>query len=245
MPIHTFETMGTVASIRTRTATRPASLNRLESVFRRYDETFSLYRPASELSRIARREHELMNSTAGVRAAYAEAVEWRNLTAGDFTPHRPDGIIDLSGIVKALSMNEAATLLDRMSPEGWLLDVGGDILSSPSFDEPWHIGIVDPADRTGLLCSVLLEAPWRAVATSGTAERGEHVWRTDATGDFTQVTVVAGDIVTADVLATAILSGGRARLDAATADYAIDVITVGRAGELLTTPRLRSVLAAS
>ncbi|MCU1482901.1 MAG: ApbE family lipoprotein [Subtercola sp.] len=254
MLIDTFETMGTVASVRLRGSDKAAALEPVQQVFRRYDETFSLYKPMSELSRIASGQMALTDATEAVRMAYAECVRWRAATRGDFTPHRPDGLIDLSGIVKAQAMNEAATLLRGSSAEGWLLDVGGDVVgstagtaigpaaSSARHPELWNIGIVDPDDRTRLLCSLPLGDSWSAVATSGTAERGEHVWRTDDSAFFVQVTVLAADIVTADVLATAILSGGRSRLDEATSTFTIDVIAVDRAGGILTTPRVRDVI---
>jgi len=56
------------------------------------------------------------------------------------------------------------------------------------------------------------------------------------------VTVVANDIVTADVLATAIVAGGRATLDLATDSWPIDVLATAR-GELVATPGIRAILA--
>ena len=70
---------------------------------------------------------------------------------------------------------------------------------------------------------------------------GEHVWRQGA-ADFRQVTVTASDIVTADVLATAILSGGRATRDAVTDRWDVDVLTVDQEGALDVTPRLRRLI---
>jgi hypothetical protein len=48
-----------------------------------------------------------------------------------------------------------------------------------------------------------------ALATSGTAERVDHIWRLPGGQDgFVQVSVAAADIVTADVLAAAIVGAG-------------------------------------
>jgi thiamine biosynthesis lipoprotein len=103
---------------------------------------------------------------------------------------------------------------------------------------------VDPADRTRLLCSIVLTDGQRAIATSGSAERGDHVWSGGSRdpAPFAQVTVVAADIVTADVLATAIMAGGPPVLDDAADRWRIDVLTVDRAGHLLVTPRLREAI---
>jgi thiamine biosynthesis lipoprotein len=52
--------------------------------------------------------------------------------------------------------------------------------------------------------------------------------------------VAAADIVTADVLATAIVAGGTAMLHRATDGWEIDVLAVRRNGELLATPGFRA-----
>ncbi|MEC5185538.1 thiamine biosynthesis lipoprotein [Cryobacterium sp. MP_3.1] len=246
MAVHVFDTMGTTVSLRFAGALPGVEvLRRVEAGFDAYDRRFSLYRPDSELSRVARGELALPRASALLRESYADALDWRSRTAGAFTPHRPDGIIDLNGIVKAAAMTAMATLLDAAGETDWLLNVGGDILGRGGFaGAPWTIGITDPGDRAGLLCTVTLDAARPAVATSGTAERGEHIWRQHphdlaSRAAYRQVTVLAADIVTADVLATAILAGGRDQLDEVTARHAIDVLTVDAAGAITATPRLQ------
>ena len=101
---------------------------------------------------------------------------------------------------------------------------------------PWRCAIVDPADRAALLSVAELQPDRRAVATSGTSERGEHVWRSTPDSSFCQVTVTASDIVTADVLATALLSGGRSDLDGMVARFDVGVLAVTRDGRLYGTP---------
>ncbi|HEY4151927.1 MAG TPA: FAD:protein FMN transferase, partial [Pseudolysinimonas sp.] len=207
----TFETMGTVVSLEW--ASAPAELIAVQSIFGAADRRFSLYRPDSELRRVADGDLELLDASAELREVYATALGWRGETGGAFTPHRPDGAIDLNGIVKAWAMAGA----DRaLGDRDWCLNVGGDVLVSgrDQFGRSWVVGIVDPADRAGLLTAVPLVGTRRAAATSGSAERGDHIWtRGREVAEFVQVTVLADDIVTADVLATAIVSGGSATLD--------------------------------
>ena len=237
----TFETMGTMVSLDW--SGHPAELIAVQSLFEAVDRRFSLYRPDSELSRVADGSLQLPDASDEVREVYATALGWRGETGGAFSPHRPDGALDLNGIVKAWAMAEAGRAL---GDGNWCLNVGGDVLVSglTAFGAPWVVGIVDPADRAGLLTGVPLVGGRRAAATSGSAERGDHIWtRGRDAAEFMQVTVLADDIVTADVLATAIVSGGAAALDELTGRFDVDVLTVDREGALRATPGMRELIA--
>ncbi|MGU3409011.1 FAD:protein FMN transferase [Microbacterium sp. M1A1_1b] len=232
MSVRTFPTMGTVVSLR---GADDATAAEVRSVFAGYDHRYSLYDPSSVLSRVADGALRLRDTPDQVRATYALALEWRDRTHGAFTPHRPDGVVDLSGVVKAMAIRDAGTVLDAQGHD-WMLGVGGDVLVRGQHeDQPWSVGIVDPADRQRVVAVVPLAAPRRAVATSGTAERGEHIWRR-AVPTFVQATVVADDIVTADVLATAIVAGDETDLAGFTADEDVDVIAFGADGRVWATP---------
>ena len=207
---------------------------RVEQIFHGFDRRFSLYLDDSELSRIAAGRLDLADSSDALREAYALALEWRTSTGGVFTPHRPDGVIDLNGVVKALAIERSGQSLGS----DWIVNAGGDILISGA---DRVVGIADPVDRAALLCSIVLTGRRRAMATSGSAERGDHIW--GRSPEFAQVTVVADDIITADVLATAIIAGGSATLDDVTAQFDVDVLTVDRDGQLRATPDIRTALA--
>ncbi|MEN8585005.1 FAD:protein FMN transferase [Burkholderia sp. RS01] len=275
----TFTCMGTVISL-----TVPADTHRapqaaedeleaatavVERLFTELDATFSLYRPDSEASRMARGELVLRDASAGMRARYEEAAGWRLLTQGAFTPERPDGALDLSGLIKGHAIREAGTSLRALGLADWCVNAGGDVLVSgspaPGSGEPWRAGIVDPADRRTLLAGFPLagavserSAPdglasgglasgglasgggKAALATSGSAERGDHIWSLAAgASEFRQVSVAAADVVTADVLATAIVAGGVPMLHRATALWDVEVLAVRRDGDLLATPGFR------
>jgi thiamine biosynthesis lipoprotein len=250
LPPYAFATMGTVVSVRAGGTAEVARATALAaSVFDRWDRRCSLYRLDSELSRIASGELELTEASRELRDAYALAVAWCGRTGGAFTPHRADGVIDLNGVVKAVAMGEAGASLTAMGLGDWGIDAGGDVLvSGTAADaEPWIIGIVDPWDPAKLLASLPLGGAGcdggvhggrRAVATSGTAERGDHIWSPTDSMDasFVQVSVAAGDIITADVVATAIVAGGEATLDELTGREQVDVLAVRRDGSLVATP---------
>ena len=258
----TFTSMGTVVSIAIPTApgTAPqAAVEELEAatavveqLFNGLDRTFSLYRPDSEASAMARGELALKDASTDMRVLYVEATEWRNLTEGAFTAERPDGVVDLAGIVKAHAIREAGTSLLALGLKDWCLNAGGDVLVDgspmPGSARPWLAGIVDPEDRTTLLTAFPLGNPCKhALATSGTSERGHHIWSAGlpAARDerFRQVSVAAADIITADVLATAIMAGGVGTLTLATSYWDVDVLAVKNDGGLLATPGFRNVAA--
>lgn len=241
-PRDVFATMGTVVSLEVRGGD-DAIFAVVRDIFASMDETYSLYKPESELSRLAEKRLRLPDASEDVRMLYAAALEWRSATSGDFTANRPDGVIDLSGIVKAVAMQRAADQLGLAGFDDWCLNAGGDVLVSGLGEEggAWLVGVVDPAARDALLTSVALRSPRSACATSGSVERGDHIW-TDSgrPADFVQVTVVANDILTADVMATAIVSGGVPALDRACVTWDIDVLAIDRDGGLRATPRFRS-----
>ncbi|QIM17956.1 FAD:protein FMN transferase [Leucobacter coleopterorum] len=171
---------------------------------------------------------------------YAQSVEWEQLTDRAFTPYRPDGVLDLSGIVKAVAIAAAGKLLEDQGPANWMLNAGGDLLAAGAAgDGSWRFGIVDPSDRARLLCAASLEGAQKAVATSGTSERGDHIWRTNERSDIQQATVVAGSIEKADVLATAIVSGGSETMQSVLEYRDVDVVAVDTQATIWASPRLR------
>ncbi|MCH6468806.1 FAD:protein FMN transferase [Sinomonas terrae] len=268
----TFLAMGTVVSLSAAFPARPdgaaiasrrldAAVRIIEADFATLEDRFSLFREDSEASALARGVLRLANASAETRAVYTDAIEWRRRTHGSFTPERPDGVLDLSGIVKARAIAEAGRSLVALGLTDWCLNAGGDVLVSgtpspsdatPGGDagRPWLAGVVDPDDRRTLLGAYpLAGAPGcvarRALATSGSAERGDHIWAVGGgSPEFVQVSVAAGDIETADVLATAIVAGGREMLDLATAQWDVDVLAVTNDGGLLATPGFRAPRAA-
>jgi len=242
---HVFDTMGTTVSLLIDGEAVP--LDEIMTLFAHADARFSLYRDDSELSLIAAGALTLGDASEAVLAAYAAAIDWRNATDGAFNPNRPDGVVDLNGIVKADTMRAAGLALERAGCRNWTLVVGGDFLASGRAPDgsPWQTGIIDPNDRGALLCSVPLLSSRRAIATSGSAERGDHIWRggNSTVPEFAQVTVIADDIITADVLATAIVAGGRATLDQVADRWPVDALAVDREGELSATPGFRAAIA--
>lgn len=252
----TFRSMGTVISLTVpaapggRTAADAAlaeATAAVERLFQELDGRFSLYRPESEASRLARRELSLREASQEFRDRYADAAEWRLLTEGSFTPERPDGVPDLSGLVKGFAIQEAGAALTLLGLGDWCLNAGGDVLVSgspvPGSRASWQAGIVDPQNRRSLIAACPLGGGTgkAALATSGSAERGDHIWtRSAGASEFLQVSVAAAGIVTADVLATAVVAGGMPMLNRATDGWDVEVLAVRHDGGIVATPGFRA-----
>ncbi len=179
------------------------------------DAMFSRYRDDSWVSRHNAGAADLADAPAEVREVLALAEEARIASGGAFDVRRPGDegrvVLDTDGVVKGWAVHRAARHLLALPDTDACLGGGGDLVcwTADPEGEPWRIGIEDPRDPTSLVAQV----PCRrgAVATSGTAHRGEHV--VDArTGrpptGVASVTVVAPDLVAADIDATAAFAHG-------------------------------------
>jgi thiamine biosynthesis lipoprotein len=233
-----FETMGTVVTLVTVAPLEDTTSDAVQAAFRALDDRFSLYKPESEASLVGHARVGLKSASAEYQEVYWAAIAWSEATDRAFTPHRPDGVVDLSGVVKARAIQAAGDVLLHHGHVDWCLNAGGDVLVAgvQETGEPWVVGIVDPDDRTQLWTQFATRPGRLAVATSGIQERGEHVWRMAADDTFAQVTVAAADIETADVLATAILAGGVTTLQLAQGKYDIDVLASAHDGRVWASP---------
>jgi thiamine biosynthesis lipoprotein len=126
-------------------------------------------------------------------------------SAGSFTIHSPiTGGVDTAGYVKGFAMRRAVRSLRQHGVANFVMCVGGDTYcgGQPDALRPWRIAIADPfRDRS---VAAVVEASNLAVATSGTAERGEHIWNGSgpARPGFVSFTVLGPDIAEADAYAT-------------------------------------------
>ncbi|MFD0004560.1 FAD:protein FMN transferase [Streptomyces sp. NPDC127178] len=181
----------------------------------RVDEVFSTYRDDSQISRLARGELTVEECDPGVAEVLELGAEAERLSEGWFST-RYEGRLDPTGIVKGWSAERAARrLVDVPGVTGVSLNGGGDVqlLGVPGPQRPWRVGVSDPL-RPGGLAAVISAAGASelAVATSGTAERGDHIVdpRTgrSAVTDLVAVTVVAPSLTWADCWATAAFAMG-------------------------------------
>ncbi|MGW4347354.1 FAD:protein FMN transferase [Streptomyces sp. NPDC004690] len=191
-----------------------AALREAVAGLHRVDEVFSTYRADSEVSRLARGELTVAQCDPQVAEVLALGAEAERMSDGWFSL-RYQGRLDPTGVVKGWAAERAARLVAAAGASGVSVNGGGDVqvLGSPGADRPWRVGVSDPLRPGGLAAVVSASgAPELAVATSGTAERGDHIVdpRTGraAVTDLVSVTVVAPRLVWADCWATAAFAMG-------------------------------------
>ena len=124
--------------------------------------------------------------------------------------------IDLGGIGKGYAADLVSLDLIRAGATGAMVDIGGDLVvrGTPAVGERWIVGVQDPTDPPRLIASVALVLG--GLATSGTTVRrwrsptGETVHHLidpstamPSTTSLLTATVVAADVATAEVFATA------------------------------------------
>jgi FAD:protein FMN transferase len=184
------------------------------------DALFSTWKPDSQVSRIRRGELRLDDAEPRVRQVARLCDEAAERTSGAFCAWLPgpDGTpaFDPTGLVKGWAVEHAFdTLVERLAtlgPHDVLVCAGGDVVvTCARTDTPsWTIAVEDPRDPRRLLLTVPLRRG--AVATSGTAGRGEHIIDpaigSPASG-LLAATVIGPTLTWADVYATAAFVRGQ------------------------------------
>ncbi|GAB7005450.1 FAD:protein FMN transferase [Nocardioides sp. AN3] len=180
------------------------------ATLRDVDRVFSTYRSDSLVCRLDRGELDVVDCPPEVAEVLALGEKARRESGGAFDVRRQRRL-DPSGVVKGWGVERASRPLRHLTDTDFCLSAGGDMVchvADPS-REPWRVGIEDPHDPTHVVAVVPIREG--AVATSGLAHRGGHV--VDArTGRvpraLASVSVVAADLVTADLDATAAFALG-------------------------------------
>ena len=179
------------------------------------DQTFSTYRPDSQVSRLAAGSLRLDGCAPEVRHMLDLCERAAAASCSHFTD-RPGGRLDPSGMVKGWSVEVASDMLRQAGSEHRCITAGGDVSCAgvPEAGDVWRVGVVDPFDPHRLLAVVARpepEGPQLAVATSGTAERGHHIVDPvtgAAAAELASVTVVGTGLTVADWTATAAFAMG-------------------------------------
>jgi len=178
------------------------------------DEVFSTYKDGSFVSRLRRGEIEIADCPADLQEVWGLCAVARNLTEGAFDPWAVAGGFDPSGYVKGWAADRVAQILLDAGCEQIQANAAGDLTLRGGVVEkniagPWKIGVVNPDNRQEVLR--IFEITDGAIATSGTYERGAHIFDPH-TGTIAigakSATVLGPDGGLTDALATALMVAG-------------------------------------
>jgi thiamine biosynthesis lipoprotein len=182
---------------------------------REVDRVFSTYREDSIIRRLDRGELRLAECPAEVAKVLDLGRVAEQLSDGAFSIVLSDGDgnrrLDPSGVVKGWAAERASQFLAELDDTDFCLSAGGDIVCHTADTDglPWRIGIEHPHNPKSLIAVVPVRSG--AVATSGSAHRGQHI--VDArTGQpvegVASVTVIGRSLTWADIDATAAYAHG-------------------------------------
>lgn len=253
---HTEFCMGTVFRFVGRTNINVSvGLTEACAILHEADAVFSLYKSESPLSQLARGEISVAGCPEVVEQIWNLCEKWNVATEGWFNAFTFEHTFDPSGLVKTWAAEKAAQHLEGLGVVDFAMNAGGDVRLSKNIESGFarRIGISKPitiaSPDAGVLTVVdLNDTHFKAVASSGTAERGEHIWDPKANtwaNQLTQVTVVAKDLVTADVWATAIFAAGDQGLALAQkhcVEHSFEALIVNGSSELSSTKGFEKLL---
>jgi thiamine biosynthesis lipoprotein len=197
------------------TATGDRAWSAVIDQLREVDRTFSTYRDDSIINRLDRGDIDVDQCPREVAEVLELGREAKRQSGGAFSIHLPTTggrrRLDPSGVVKGWAVERASELLSDLDDTDYCLSAGGDMVCrTTDVDGPhWRIGIEDPRNPRMLIAVVPIRSG--AVATSGTAHRGQHLMdaRTGlAVRGVASVTVVGPSLTWADIDATAAYAHG-------------------------------------
>lgn len=214
--------MGTTASIHVNDAVSQEEFTEIVHIahteLERLESMFSVFQPESEISRINSGALHHLDASPEVIEVLDHCAWLEQASQGAFSIRRSrtSSSINPSGFVKGWAGERTTSMLRSHGLEHFYLGIGGDyaLIGGMTSDQPWRIGIVDPRDASQLVGTV--DAVTGAIATSGTAERGKHIWdaRTETVADsFLSVTVVGPQLMWADAYATTVFVMGEAGVE--------------------------------
>jgi len=176
------------------------------------DQLFSTYLPDSQVSRLRRGEIAIDEADQLVQQVWQACLEIKELSEGAFDPWAVPGGFDPSGYVKGWAADLVSEQLTKQGAKHIQVNAGGDISVRGGKDAntPWKLAVAHPSIKGEI--SKLYSITTGAIATSGSAERGDHIIdphsKTFAVG-ARSATVIGPDAGMSDALATALVVSGR------------------------------------
>lgn len=184
---------------------RNKDLDKVFEYFEYVDETYSPFKETSEVGKLNRGE----KVSAEMKRILRLCEELKEKTKGYFDIKRADGRIDPSGLVKGWAIKNAADILRKKGFKRFYVDAGGD---AEIVGKNWKWGIRNPFNTKELVKILVLSNC--GIATSGTYERGQHIYspitKSLEIKDIVSLTVIGPNVYEADKFSTPAFAMGSA-----------------------------------
>lgn len=182
------------------------AFDKVFSYFQYIDGKFSTYKKTSDITKINDGKINKNDYSQDIKTIFLLAEKTKRETEGYFDISQ-NGKIDPSGIVKGLAIFNAAKILKKKGFRNFYIDAGGDIQTSGinKHGKHWKIGIKNPFNKQAIIKVIYVNG--EGVATSGTYERGRHIYnpklKNHKIDEIVSLSVVGPNIYEADRFATA------------------------------------------
>lgn len=178
--------------------------------FEYVDETFSPYKAKSEVTRINDKRLKPKKASDDMKLILNLAGDTKEVTQGFFDIYQ-NKFMDPSGIVKGWAIQKASEIISDAGFTDFYVSAGGDIQTRGlnKNRQKWQVAIRNPFNLTQNV--KVLRLSGEGVATSGTYERGHHIYnpKEELNDDIVSLTVVAKNVYEADRFATAAFAMGK------------------------------------
>lgn len=172
------------------------------------DKKYSPFKDTSEVSKFNRGE----KVSREMKNILLLCDKLKRETRGYFDPKRPDGKTDPSGLVKGWAIKKAADILRNKGFKKFFVDAGGD---AEIVGRNWKWGVRNPFNVRQIV--KVLRLTNCGIATSGTYERGQHIYnpitKQNKITDIVSLTVIGKDVYEADKFSTPAFAMGRSGIE--------------------------------
>lgn len=188
------------------------------SYFQHIEETFSVFKETSEISKINRGEISENDYSQEMKEVFEKSEQTRRETNGYFNIII-NGRYNPSGLVKGWAIYNAGQLLKNRGFKNFYVDAGGDIQAygRNSHNRLWSVGIKNPFQQEQIVKVIYLLPAGLGMATSGTYIRGQHIYNPHNSArpltEIVSLTVIGSNIYEADRFATAAFAMERSGIE--------------------------------
>lgn len=175
------------------------------------DKKFSPYKKNSEVTLYNEGKISKENLSEDIKKVLVLSEEMKNKTNGFFDVFY-NNKLNPSGLVKGWAIHNAGEIISKAGFKNFYVEIAGDIEVRGLNDkgEKWSIGIRNPFNKTENIKIVYLSD--RGIATSGTYERGEHIYNPKEkrqADEIMSLTIISPNVYLADCFATACFAMGK------------------------------------